>query len=292
MTTYLPDVQNLQVSAANVVVYPPGATLGLRHTVDHEFVWMLEGASVAYFNEKPVSAPPGTVLFRPKGITDRYEWAQDSRTVHAYFHFMCDLPKGDWLVPAEWPASRMLVADDIVSPLFRYVLNIHLMDEPIRSSLLIPAFNLILKSYVSGHISQQAHAATELPIPVEKAMAEIRKRTMYEPGRPLTLRDLARVAHVTPEHLCRLFRKTVRFGPLECARLARLQSAAMLLGRSAMTVKEVADATGFSTPYHFSRVFSQVYSLSPREYRRMTVSGKPVRSNPIIGFLHLERGQS
>lgn len=287
----LPDVQNLQVSAANVVVYPPGATFGLRHAIDHEFVWMIEGASTAYFNEKPVPAPPGAVLFRPKGFTDRYVWAQDRRTVHAYFHFICDVPPDTgWPDPAQWPQAQMTLGDDILSPLFRYVLTVHLLAEPLRSSLLVPAFNLILKSFVSGHYNQQAQAATELPIPVEKAMDLIRKRVLYEPTRSLTLHDLSRAAHVTPEHLCRLFRKAVNFGPLECARLARLHCASMLLGRSAMTIKEIADSAGFANPYHFSRVFREAYGMSPREYRRVSSTGEPVPTNPIIGLLHLERG--
>lgn len=290
MSLKLPDAENLNVTAANVVVYPPGATLGLRHTIDHEFVWMIEGASVAYFNEKPVPAPPGTVLFRPHGITDRYEWATDRRTVHAYFHFTCDVTGAGWPDPSEWPPSQMLLGDEILTPLFRYVMNIFFLEEPLRSSLINPAFNLILKSYVTGHFSQQAQAAMELPIPVDKAMTLIRKRTLHEPTRPLTLHDLAGVAHVTPEHLCRLFRKHLKLGPLECARLARLQFASMLLERSAMAIKEVADAAGFANPYHFSRAFSQTYHMSPREYRRAASSGEPVPTNPIVGLLHLERG--
>ena len=122
---------------------------------------------------------------------------------------------------------------------------------------------------------------------VERALEAIRDAVYQtKPGR-LSLADLAGNAHVTPEHLCRLFRKHLALGPLECLRLARLQFAATLLSRSNMAVKEVADASGFVSPYHFSRAFQQTYGVPPRDYRAALLAGKPVKQNPIVRLLPL-----
>ena len=117
--------------------------------------------------------------------------------------------------------------------------------------------------------------------PVEKVLRLIRDISLKEPSPSITLTQLARVAHVTPEHLCRLFRQSLDLGPLECVRLARLERAATLLGRSNLAIKQITQSTGFSSPYHFSRRFSEVYGLPPRAYRQAIREGREVQSNPI-----------
>ncbi|MCE9615826.1 MAG: helix-turn-helix transcriptional regulator [Lentisphaerae bacterium] len=276
------------MSTANVAVYPPGATLALRHTRDYEFVWIMEGASIAYFDEAPIPAPPDTILLRRPGMTDRYDWAPETRTVHAFCHFSCRLPRRGWPPPATWPVAHLARGDDILRPLFRFLLNAHLLAEPLRATVLQPALDLMLKAFITGRFALAAEPQVDLPPPIEKAMAHIRRVTFYETPRRVTLAELARAAHVSPEHLCRLFRRRLSLGPLECARLARLQFASTLLARSALTIKEVADAAGFATPYHFSRVFRQTYGIPPRHYRRAVSEGIPVPPNPIVRMLRLE----
>lgn len=283
-----PSITRLRLTSANVVVYPPGASLARRHGLDFEFVWIMEGASVAYFDDQRLEAPPDTLLLRRPGVYDRYDWAREHRTVHAYFHFACRIPRAGWPPVERWPMAQRAHGDDILRPLFRYILNAHLMAEPLRSAMLTPAVDLMLKAFVTGKLSLAAQPQVDLPPPVEKAMECIRRATFYGGVKAVTLADLARAAHVTPEHLCRVFRKSLNLGPLECARLARLQLASMLLGRSAMTIKEVADAAGFANPYHFSRVFRDAYGLPPRHYRHAVAAATPVPPNPIVRLLRLE----
>ncbi|MFC6903026.1 helix-turn-helix domain-containing protein [Nonomuraea dietziae] len=55
---------------------------------------------------------------------------------------------------------------------------------------------------------------------------------------------------------------------MQAVREARVRHAARLLEVTDMDVGQVADASGFVSPFHFSRVFSRAFGLSPREYRR------------------------
>jgi len=47
----------------------------------------------------------------------------------------------------------------------------------------------------------------------------------------------------------------------------RLARARELLDRSRLNVAEVARASGFCDPFHFSRVFKREFGVSPRNYR-------------------------
>jgi len=273
-------LHSVRVTRVGVTVYPPGATFGPRRMIDFEFVWIIEGGALVMYDETRIDAPAGTVLLCRPGITDRYDWSNQRKSVHAFFHFDIK-PATGWPPQARWPCWRALGPDDILRPLFRYVLRLHAAPEPLRSSLLQPCVEAMLKSFISGSVTLAPEPVAEMPGAVEKALMAIREGIFEQPARRLTLAQLGRAACVSPEHLCRLFRQTLDRGPLEFARLARLGHAAALLSRSSLAIKEIADLNGFSNPYHFSRSFHDVYGLSPRAYRTALRQGKAVPSNPI-----------
>lgn len=50
-------------------------------------------------------------------------------------------------------------------------------------------------------------------------------------------------------------------------RAIRLKKAAALLAGQGMTVAEVADRVGFSTPSYFSKCFREMFGVLPTQYR-------------------------
>jgi AraC family transcriptional regulator len=84
---------------------------------------------------------------------------------------------------------------------------------------------------------------------------------------PLTLRELAAVAHFSPSHLCTAFRRELGLPPLEYVRRYRLARAKDLLLEGRLGVAEVAGAVGFPDASHFSRVFRRCEGVTPAAYR-------------------------
>lgn len=85
-------------------------------------------------------------------------------------------------------------------------------------------------------------------------------------GRPLTLADVARAVHVSPNYLTGLFR-TESGVPLGQFILSeRMQLAQARLQRAGATVKAVALELGFADPFSFSRAFKRVTGRSPRDF--------------------------
>lgn len=287
MNTQWPALTNLHVLSGGVAVYPRGATFGPRRLHDYEFVWIIEGSAEAYLNEHRIDATAGTVLLSQPGMIDRYEWDRRTRTVHAFCHFEFDPPGAPWPAPSTWPLARLAPHDDVLRPLFRYMLSALSQPEPLRSILLTPGAELMVRSFVTGKLRLEVEPRTELPRPVEKAMGFIHEIAHRDPSRAVKLADLARVAHVSAEHLCRLFRRSLNAGPLECLRFARLERAAALVSRSNLTFKEIAEITGFANPYHFSMSFKAVYGMPPRAYRQAVAGGRAVRTNPLVRHLKM-----
>jgi AraC-like DNA-binding protein len=82
-----------------------------------------------------------------------------------------------------------------------------------------------------------------------------------------SLAGIADVCRVSETHLCRLFQRFDTISPYQLlVRLKMARAAALLLDR-ALLVREVAQRVGYDDPYHFSKVFKRVYSLSPEAFR-------------------------
>lgn len=257
-------------STWGVATYPVGATYGPRTLRDFEFVWILEGDVAYWWGEVPVPAPAGTVLLCRPGVTDFFQWDPRRRTRHAYFHF--DLPclAADWPSVESWPLARQPEEGDILRPLFRHVLTWAGRGDSIacRSATLA-----LLAAFVTGEYATGEPLRDPLPEAVARVWAYIQNRLEEDTAARIDLAELAGVAYVTPEHLCRLFKNATGWSPVETVRLARLDRAAVLLARSNYSVGEIAALCGFSSPFHFSRRFREAFGQSPRDLRKAIQAG-------------------
>jgi len=81
------------------------------------------------------------------------------------------------------------------------------------------------------------------------------------------LSELAKSVNLTPEHLCRIFKRELGMPPFRYLKLCRLQKACELLETSHLSVKQIMFTVGFSDESHFVREFENTLGLSPMRYR-------------------------
>ncbi|KMS92422.1 AraC family transcriptional regulator [Streptomyces regensis] len=110
------------------------------------------------------------------------------------------------------------------------------------------------------------------PAPAADAGADARVRRAEEliaadPGAPHTVRSLAAGVALSPSRFAHLFTQRTGRSPMRAVREARLRHAARLLEVTDLTVERVAAASGFPSPFHFSRVFRARYGVPPGAYR-------------------------
>jgi len=90
-------------------------------------------------------------------------------------------------------------------------------------------------------------------------------------GELRNLKEAARLCHVAPSYLCRLFGRYDRETPYQLIQRLRLQrAAALLLERGAM-VKNVAAELGFSDPFHFSHAFKRHFGVPPTQIAKRAI---------------------
>ncbi|MFJ8106148.1 helix-turn-helix domain-containing protein [Streptomyces sp. NPDC096132] len=88
-----------------------------------------------------------------------------------------------------------------------------------------------------------------------------------DPGAPHTVDSLAAQVALSPSRFAHLFAEQVGQSPMRALREARLRHAARLLEGTDLSVARVAAASGFASPFHFTRVFRARYGRPPGAYR-------------------------
>lgn len=83
----------------------------------------------------------------------------------------------------------------------------------------------------------------------------------------VTVKMLAGMVNLHPDHLSRLFLKLTGERPLSYIHRKRIERAQYLMITTDMSLSQIAAATGFDNVAHFSRVFKKITSLTPARYR-------------------------
>ena len=84
---------------------------------------------------------------------------------------------------------------------------------------------------------------------------------------PLTVRELAAIAGLSPSRFAHLFRRTIGVPPLRHLHALRMRRAQQLLEDSSLPIRDVMRQVGWNDPSHFSKDFKRRFGVAPRRYR-------------------------
>ncbi|SDN20722.1 AraC family transcriptional regulator, L-rhamnose operon transcriptional activator RhaR [Paenibacillus sp. yr247] len=87
-------------------------------------------------------------------------------------------------------------------------------------------------------------------------------------SQPLHLGHVAGYLNVSERHLSRLFSEGIHETYTDFIRGERIRQAAHLLLTSVLSIKEIAEVTGFSSVHYFSRTFMEEKKLPPGKFRK------------------------
>ncbi|GJD49717.1 HTH-type transcriptional activator RhaR [Methylobacterium crusticola] len=87
-------------------------------------------------------------------------------------------------------------------------------------------------------------------------------------GDDLGVEELARIAHLSPHHFSRCFRRTMGLPPYAFITRRRLDRAGELLANTTAPVAEIAGLVGYASPSQFTAAFRRHAGLTPLAWRR------------------------
>ncbi|MBQ9964640.1 MAG: helix-turn-helix transcriptional regulator [Clostridia bacterium] len=92
---------------------------------------------------------------------------------------------------------------------------------------------------------------------------------------PITLDDLARVAGMSRNYFCRVFREITQQTPIDYLLHYRVEKAAAQLVSTSLSVTDIAMDCGFNDQSYFIRMFKRLKGVTPKQYQ-LSAAGKPV----------------
>ena len=125
-------------------------------------------------------------------------------------------------------------------------------------------FNLSLALlHMTLHRPEMHWSAEEEPAGLTKAVRLVEK----DHAKEWLLKELAREAGMSVRGLVKAFVRCRDVTPAKFIARVRVREAAHLLAHTGLTIDEIAERSGFSNRFHFSRVFRQIAGEPPAHFR-------------------------
>ncbi len=149
--------------------------------------------------------------------------------------------------------------------LFREVISLGQRER--HDPLLLGGKLLQLIYYLSSDAAIRADGAEKLYPIVHQAKAYMEANYRL----PLNTAAVARQVNLSESYLRGLYRRVYGCTVADYLRQVRLSIAARLLSGSALSIGQVAEASGFGSVEYFTTVFRKTMGVTPGEYRREAV---------------------
>lgn len=242
-------------------VYLPGSTFGPRNNIYFHFFLVHAGEATVEIDDQPVHVPAGYVLLTLPGHKQYFHFAAHQRTHHSWCTFGVKNLDGTLLeafadLPLRLPCSQNM--DQFFSLGKRNIMR----RTPNHGLILGKLAECVLIEFLAA---AQWGAGKEDLLP--EAIFRVQQYIDQHYDESLTLKDLGRVAHVTPPHLIRLFRRYLNLTPIHYLWQVRMRYGIQLLRETGLSIEEIAWRTGFKEPSHFSKAIKRHYQMSPKHFR-------------------------
>lgn len=207
---------------------------------------------------KPEPFLPDRFYIFPKGYTFRTWSEQPFR--HFYIHFtlydQIPCPQRHFELPA---------TQDIL----------HLIDECINTALGwqdIQRRTMLAYAITGTLLSRLPPDLFRLHHTPDPRIEQIRELIENNLRRKFSNEELAERVNLAKNSFIRLFREKTGYSPQQYRLQKCMEFACGELHYSMRTIDEIAEETGFSDRFHFSRAFGKIMSMPPATYRRITRS--------------------
>ncbi len=169
------------------------------------------------------------------------------------------------VVPKE-NAKRAMFVSRIEAPLLDAVIRLaHLLNSPNDIPILAPLF----KKEILYRVLQGQHGVTLKQIAIEGSyiylIRNVIEQIMVHYDRPFRIEELAEIANMSVSSLHRHFKEVTAMSPLQFQKQLRLQEARRLLFSGSTDAADVAFRVGYESPSQFSREYSRLFGLPPKE---------------------------
>lgn len=245
-----------------IASYPPGGTHGPRIQRGIQLFYVISGYVDITVDGVSSRLHPGHIALLQPQRHEFFNYCADQGTVHSWCQLDFDtLPKDLHQLFDNVPIS--LVVNTEIEQLLELGLAMTGAEHFDNRVALIKLGEALLHYYLSLAKIPENQRTQALPRVVRQACNIVAE--CY--STPLTVRRLASDVHCSSNHLINQFKKSLGVTPARYLWKVRLSHAESLLKHTDIPIAAVSEQCGFMSAFHFSRLFKETTTSSPREFR-------------------------
>lgn len=230
---------------------------------DYQVHQVIQGQGSLILGEEEFLVGPGQAFFLFPGIPHKYMPVSD-RWELAWVSFQ-GREASQLLAYAGVNGSGVgrLRTSTLLAPLYRMLEAEETGTEDFETECSKQLYNLLLD--LKKELIEPAAKNDEL-----ERMRPVLTYIAQNLSRPLPLGELAEIAGVSPQYLCRLFQKTLKLRPLAYINQERVNlSKKLMFTERGKKIYEIAQRAGYENSSYFCAVFKRYTGMSPEEFKRM-----------------------
>jgi len=213
----------------------------------------------------------GDVIITPVGEPKRWQHIEDALAVvlrlsPAYVDKVaeeeCGVPAGRLEIPDNF-GTRDGYIEETAMRLLKC-----LAEDPVGSAIYVESLTHQISLHLLKHYARHGIASDKLS--TKLSQSKLRRALQYIEDnlhRELSLSDIAAALAISPGHFSHAFRHTVGLPPHQYIVNRRVERAKSLLRDSDVSISDVANRIGCSSPNNFSVLFHRATGMTPRSYR-------------------------
>lgn len=227
---------------------------------DWLFFYVAKDEETFYF-DRAVVAPAGSfVLFAP-GEKQHHAYHGTGTGEFYYVHFRCErLPDGLDLKTSQ---VYSLPPQSATAEIFEAIIEDTLEKPPHYEPLCLARLLTLLASVQK----EAAHTEARAAIGHRRIARAIQHIGRYC-EKNLSLEDYAAMCCMSKYHFLRTFKQVTGVTPLEYRTRIRIENAKEMLEGGELSVMEIGEKLGFSSPAYFSDSFKKATGISPKNYAK------------------------
>ncbi|MBE6594612.1 MAG: helix-turn-helix domain-containing protein [Ruminococcaceae bacterium] len=219
----------------------------------YELTLLVRGSLCYFLNGTPVQLQPGDAIFVKKG-THRARPVTGEPADYVSFNFQTEAP------PA-LPTHMAGVLEHDVHLILAAADEISSIAETADNTALIHLLQALLLLLIHKQETKKIHPLTD------KILQYLKQNT----GRRITLSDIGALTYFSPVYCDTVFKRDMGRSIIDHLLEMRVSEAKALLLEGELSLKEIAERTGFGDSNYFSRIFKKRTGYTPLQYRKHTL---------------------
>lgn len=214
-------------------------------------------ATITFQDNQTLTLQPGHWYLLPAGCS--FDYACDKHLDHIYFHLkLCDLDEIDLL--RSFPTPCKLETPESNPDFFVQNLESSSITEALRVHKAV--YEILLSFIDQNEITLQQKKFSTC---VTGAIEYIKQHLSAQ----LTVEEIANHVFVSKSTLTKKFKNELAVSVRTYVEDIVLFEASLLVAKGNLPIKAISEQYGFCDPFYFSRRFTEKFSMSPREYRKL-----------------------